>query len=56
MKHHEDMERHEDHEARLGVSLVIGFAAFILLALAMFYFPGHANHSASHIDRIVSVR
>jgi hypothetical protein len=50
------MERHEDHEARLGVSLVTGFAAFILLALAMFYFPGPANHAASRADRIADIR
>lgn len=50
------MERHEDHEARLGVSLVTGFAAFILLALAMFYFPGPANHSTSQTDRMVDIR
>ena len=50
------MERDEDDEARLGVSLLTGFAAFILLALAMFYFPGPANHSTAQTDRMVDIR
>ena len=50
------MDRDEDHEARLGVSLLTGFAAFILLALAMFYFPGPTNHSANQTNRMVDIR
>jgi hypothetical protein len=32
------MEQHEDRERRIGVAILLGFAVFVVVALASFYF------------------
>jgi hypothetical protein len=49
------MEQQPDREARIGASLLLGLAAFMLIALASFYFHSPAPQMTSGIrDSIVS--
>jgi hypothetical protein len=44
-----DMEQHDDRERRIGAVILLGLAAFMLLALASFYFQQPPGHQLSSI-------
>jgi hypothetical protein len=52
------MEQRYDREHRIGAGLVIGLAAFVLIALASFYFdkPGQHHSSVMRDNIAFSVR
>jgi hypothetical protein len=48
-------QRQPDREARIGVSLLLGLAAFVFIALVSFYFHSSAPQMTSGIrDNIAS--
>jgi hypothetical protein len=51
------MEQQYEREQRIGAGLVIGLVAFVLIALASFYFekPPVQHHSTAIRDNIASI-
>jgi hypothetical protein len=43
------MEQHNDHERRIGAVILLGLAAFMLIALASFYLQQPPGHQLSSI-------
>jgi hypothetical protein len=50
------MEQRYDREHRIGAGLVIGLAAFVLIALASFYFDKPGQHHVMRDNIAFSVR
>ena len=49
-----DMEQDQDRERRIGVALLLGLAAFVLVALASFYFEQPRQQLSSIRENITS--
>jgi hypothetical protein len=49
------MEQDEDRERRIGAAILLGFAVFVLVALASFYFTHPAPELASIRGNIASI-
>jgi hypothetical protein len=49
------MEQYEDRERRIGAAILLGFAVFVLVALASFYLTHPAPELASIHSNIASI-
>lgn len=48
------MEQHDDRERRIGAIILLGLAAFVLVALASFYFEQPRQQLSSVRENITS--